>query len=216
MKWLSGNCRKGNKLSEYHKIETLYERDLATFKVKAGVFKNPIYDELKRWHWTEKIDGTNIRVIWRDGKVTFGGKTDNAQINADLIRYLYEEFTADALSAAFPDANDVVLYGEGYGAGIQKGGDYCDSKRFILFDVLVAGKWWLSDANVQDVASKLDIDVVPDFGMMTLEEATELVRDGFPSRIGTAKAEGLVGRPLEALFDKKGSRLIVKLKTKDF
>lgn len=29
-------------------------------------------------------------------------------------------------------------------------------------------------------------------------------------------AEGLVGRPLEALFDKKGARLIVKLKTKDF
>jgi hypothetical protein len=62
----------------------------------------------------------------------------------------------------------------------------------------------------------MDIDVVPDFGDMTLEDATELVRVGFQSRIGKGKSEGLVGRPIEALFDKKGHRLIVKLKTKDF
>ena len=53
-------------------------------------------------------------------------------------------------------------------------------------------------------------------GMLTV--ATEMVRAGFPTRIGTSgkPAEGLVGRPAEALFDKKGHRLIVKLKTKDF
>jgi len=33
---------------------------------------------------------------------------------------------------------------------------------------------------------------------------------------GIARAEGMVGRPVEALFDKRGHRLIVKLKTKDF
>jgi hypothetical protein len=45
-----------------------------------------------------------------------------------------------------------------------------------------------------------------------------MVRAGFQSRLngGKAKAEGLVGRPAETLFDKKGARLIVKLKTKDF
>jgi hypothetical protein len=45
-----------------------------------------------------------------------------------------------------------------------------------------------------------------------------MVRVGFKSKLngGAAQAEGLVGRPLETLFDKKGSRLIVKLKTKDF
>ena len=53
---------------------------------------------------------------------------------------------------------------------------------------------------------------------MALAEATEMVRSGFQTRIGTSgkPAEGLVGRPAEALFDKKGHRLIVKLKTKDF
>lgn len=210
-------------MSEYGKIETLYERDEATFKVRVGELKNRTYSLLKTWHWTEKVDGTNIRCIWRDGKLTFGGKTDNAQIHADLIKWLYENVTAEKLRAVFPDEDgvpaDVVIYGEGYGAGIQKGGDYSPIKKLIVFDVLVGGKWWLSYENVCDVAQKLELEVVPSFGEMTLEEATELVRQGFKSKcaINVAKnAEGLVGRPLETLFDKKGHRLITKLKTKDF
>jgi hypothetical protein len=206
-------------MSEYHKIETLYERDLATFKVKPGVFKNRVYSLLKSWRWTEKVDGTNIRCIWKDGKLTFGGKSDNAQIHADLIKWLYEHVSAEKLAEIFPDS-DAVIYGEGYGAGIQKGGgDYTPEKKLIVFDVLVGGKWWLAHEDVLDVAQKLGLDVVPDFGEMTLEEATELVHKGFKSRcaVNAGKdAEGLVGRPLEALFDKKGARLIVKLKTKDF
>jgi ATP-dependent RNA circularization protein (DNA/RNA ligase family) len=203
-------------MSEYHKIETLYERDLATFKVKPEILKNPVYGIIKSWRWTEKIDGTNIRVMWQDGKLTFGGKTDNAQIHADLIRYLYETFDVELMRSIFPDAN-VVLYGEGYGAGIQKGGDLSPTKKFILFDVRV-GEWWLSHENVADVAQRLGIDMVPDFGEMTLKDATALVHAGFQSKLngGAAKAEGLVGRPLEALYDKKFSRLIVKLKTRDF
>lgn len=204
-------------MSEYHKIETLYERDEKTFRIKPElILKNPVYGLLKVWRWTEKIDGTNIRVMWKDGKLTFGGKTDNAQIHADLIKYLYETFDVVNMAAVFPEAPDgVVLYGEGYGAGIQSGGAYGAKKKFILFDVRV-GNWWLSQSNVNDVADHLGIDVTPDFGDMTLEDATEFVRKGFPSRIGTAQSEGLVGRPMEALFDKKGHRLIVKLKTKDF
>lgn len=205
-------------MSEYHKIETLYERDLATFKVKPGVLKNRVYSLLKSWRWTEKVDGTNVRCIWREGKLTFAGKSDNAQMHPDLLKWLYEHVSAAKLEEIFP-LEPVVIYGEGYGAGIQKGGDYSPEKKLIVFDVLVADHFWLSHENVCDVAQKLSLDVVPDFGEMTLEEATEMVRKGFKSRcaVNAAKdAEGLVGRPLEALFDKKGARLIVKLKTKDF
>ena len=206
-------------MSEYHKIETLYERDEKTFRLKPDmILKNRVYGIIKSWVWTEKIDGTNIRAIWKDGKLTFGGKTNNAQIHADLVKWLYEHITPEKLVYAFPeDGADVVIYGEGYGAGIQKGGGlYSPEKKFIVFDVLVGGKWWLSDDNMRDVAAKLELDAVPLIGEMTLEEAAEKVRIGFPSAVGTAQAEGMVGRPVEALFDKKGHRLIVKLKTKDF
>lgn len=214
-------------MSEYHKIETLYERDEATHRLKPElVLKNPTYSLLKSWQFTEKIDGTNIRVIWKPvfaaigephKALTFAGKTDNAQIHPDLIKWLYENVSAAKLMEIFPDTM-AVIYGEGYGAGIQKGGDYSPTKKLIVFDVLVGEKWWLSQENVNDVAAKLGLDVVPYIGEMTLEEATEMVRAGFPSRLngGKMRAEGLVGRPAETLFDKKGARLIVKLKTKDF
>ncbi len=202
---------------EYPKIETLYERDMNTFKVRPGVLKNPVYGLIKTWQWTEKIDGTNIRCIFKGGQLTFGGKTDNAQIHADLVKWLYENVCLDRMCEIFPGA-DAVIYGEGYGAGIQKGGLYSPTKKLIVFDVLVGGKWWLNWENTCDVADKLGLETVPFVGEMTLEAATQLVRDGFKSRLGTGEmaAEGLVGRTLETLFDKKGARLIVKLKTKDF
>jgi len=208
-------------MSEYHKIETLYERDEETFSIKPElILKNRVHGILKTWHWTEKIDGTNIRVIWQDGKLAFGGKTDNAQLHTELVNWLHENITPEKMAAAFPDCGDtpVVVYGEGYGPGIQKTGRlYAASKKFIVFDVRV-GFWWLNDENMRDVAAKLGLDAVPYLGEMTLEDATAKVRAGFRSYLngGLAQAEGMVGRPIEALFDKKGHRLIVKLKTKDF
>ena len=208
-------------MSEYHKIETLYERDEETFSIKPElILKNRVYGILKTWHWTEKIDGTNIRVIWQDDRLTFGGKTDNAQLHTELVNWLHENITPEKMESAFPDCGDapVVVYGEGYGPGIQKNGRlYAATKKFIVFDVRV-GFWWLNDENMRDVAAKLGLDAVPYLGEMTLEDATAKVRAGFRSSLngGLAQAEGMVGRPIEALFDKKGHRLIVKLKTKDF
>jgi len=203
---------------QYPKIETLYERNMDTFKVDPSKLKNRTYSLLKSWQWSEKIDGTNIRCIWQGDTLSFGGKSDNAQIHADLIRWLYENVTPDNMAKVFPETN-AVIYGEGYGAGIQKnGGAYSPVKKLIVFDVLVAGQWWLSWENTVDVAQKLGLDTVPFIGAMTLEDATEMVRAGFQSRLGDGShvAEGVVGRPAETLFDKKGHRLIVKLKTSDF
>ena len=184
------------------------------------ILKNRVYGLIKTWEWTEKIDRTNIRCDWdvATGKLTFGGRTDNAQIHADLVRYLYENIPVENVKQVFPETS-ATIFGEGYGAGIQRGGgNYSDKKKLIIFDVLVDGRWWLSRGNVNDVAEKLHLDVVPYLGEMTLGDATEVVRAGFPSGIngGKARAEGMVGRTVEALFDKKGARLIVKLKTKDF
>ncbi len=211
-------------MSEYHKIETLYERDLKTHRlVQPLILKNPTYSLLKEWDFTEKIDGTNIRCIWecaiegRAESLRFGGKSDNAQMHAELIAWLQTNVTAEKMRAVFPEV-DAVIYGEGYGAGIQKGGGYSPTKKLIVFDVLVGGRWWLNDANMRDVASKLGLDAVPFIGTMSLEDATEKVKVGFKSALGdgSMNAEGIVGRPRETLFDKKMARLIVKLKTKDF
>ena len=211
---------------EYHKIETLFERDLVTFKVNPEILKNPVYGIFKSWQFTEKIDGTNIRIMWDPrvdtfGVIRYGGKTDNAAIDTQLLAWLQDNISAEKLRAVFPTTT-AIIYGEGYGAGIQKGGMYSATKSFIVFDVLVDGKWWLSWDNTCDVASKLGLKTVPYVGDMTLEEGVEMVRSGFNSVLAEAQtgkivpAEGLVGRTVETLFDKKGARIIIKIKTKDF
>lgn len=204
---------------EYHKIETLFERG-EDFVVNPDVLKSPVLGTITQWDVTEKIDGTNIRVMLsEDGKLTFNGRTDNAQLHAELLQNLFAMFPVEKMKEVFwidgtPTA--VVLYGEGYGAGIQKGGTYRADKSFILFDVLVGGKWWMDRAALSDIGQKLGVDEVPFLGLMTLPEIVELVRNPFQSKIGTAISEGIVARPIEPLFDRKGSRIIIKLKTKDF
>ncbi len=209
-------------MTEYHKIDTLFERDPATFVVNPAALKASVIGTIREWDVTEKIDGTNIRVMLAaDGAVTFGGRSNNAQIPADLIQYLMRTFPQDALKAALwlnpEEPVDAVLYGEGYGPGIQKGGGlYRADKAFILFDVLVDGQWWLDRSAVEEIASKLGIACVPYLGRMELEQIVATVREPFMSVIGTAVAEGVVARPIETLFDKRMKRIIIKLKTKDF
>jgi RNA ligase-like protein len=206
--------------AEYHKIDTIFERDPATFVVDETRLKKPVLNTISEWDVTEKIDGTNIRVMLSEaGEVQFGGRSDGAQLPADLLMKLLRMFPADNLkSALWLDGvpTQAILYGEGYGAGIQKGGSYRPDKSFILYDVLAGGKWWLDKAAVDDVAAKVGIETVPYLGRMTLPQIVELVRTPFPSKIGTAMAEGIVARPIETLFDRRGERLIIKLKTKDF
>jgi len=204
--------------AEYHKIDTIFERS-EDFRVNEARLKSPVIGTISVWDVTEKIDGTNVRVMLSEqGNVTFGGRSNNAQMPADLVVKLMQQFTIPKMQSAFFANGPVsaVLYGEGYGAGIQKGGTYRTDKGFILFDVLVAGKWWLDKAALEDVAGKLGCDLVPYLGRMSLPEIVELVRVPFASKIGTSMAEGIVARPIETLFDRRGERLIIKLKTKDF
>lgn len=206
---------------EYHKIDTLFERDPATFVVNPNALKSSVLATIREWDVTEKIDGTNIRVMLSaSGDVSFGGRSNNAMLPADLLQYLIRTFPSSAMKAALQKDEvpvEAVMYGEGYGPGIQKGGGlYRADKSFILFDVLIGGKWWLEREAVADIAAKLGIDAVPYLGRMTLDQIIALVRQPFPSRLGTALAEGIVARPIETLFDRRGSRIIIKLKTKDF
>lgn len=205
--------------TEYHKIDTLFERD-ERFVVDPTKLKKSVLATISEWDVTEKIDGTNIRIMLsKDGEVSIGGRTNNAQLPGDLLMNLVRMFPEKKMTdVLWCDGlpTEVILFGEGYGAGIQKGGAYRADKSFILFDVLVDGKWWLDREIVDSVATKLGIDVVPYLGRMTLSQIVQLVRDPFQSKIGTAVSEGIVARPIETLFDKRGERVIIKLKTRDF
>ncbi|MEY2655106.1 MAG: hypothetical protein RLZZ524_2134, partial [Pseudomonadota bacterium] len=119
-------------MTEYQKINTVFKRDMES-KHKTlidGEWSLPEFETLAGldWEWTEKIDGTNIRVIWKAGKLEFRGKTDNANMPGPLDRALHSMFDDNTALKTLSD--DVLLYGEGYGAGIQKGGCYRPDPSF--------------------------------------------------------------------------------------
>src|SRR5262245_41422558 len=128
---------------EYPKIDTLFDRDERTFKVIPGKFRRPEFDLVGEWDVYEKIDGTNVRVIYRPDMdiLLFGGRTDNAQMPPRLMAVLTSMFPKSKMKEVFGAdgaTDEVVLYGEGYGPTIQKGGgNYRGDVSFRLFDVLV-------------------------------------------------------------------------------
>lgn len=218
-------------MTEYHKIDSVFARD-GRGKIIQGTYARPEFEYLAdlEWVFTEKVDGTNVRLYF-DGSPQFrgnehayvAGRTNEAQLSPHLLNRLIELLKTLPLEEAFPTVTAsgtiVVLYGEGYGARIQSGGgrylsDGCD---FVLFDVKV-GDWWLRRDAVEDVADKLGLDVVPIVGRGTLVDAVALTEEGFPSERwpGVTVAEGIVARPSVDLFDRAGRRIITKIKHRDF
>lgn len=210
----------------YHKIKTLFKRDPDN-KYKTlleGEYACPEFEYLKdsKWVFTEKVDGTNIRVMWDNKNVRFGGRTDKAQVPTFLLQKLIDLFPYPKLEATFPHAQEdedieACLYGEGFGAKIQKGGGnyISDGCSFVLFDVTVNGIFLKREA-VVDIAIKLGIVFVPIIGRGTTKDMVSIVRSGFNSMWGDFQAEGVVARPEVELRSRMGDRIITKLKCKDF
>jgi hypothetical protein len=229
-------------METYHKIQTLFKRHLDgpnKGKMIRGDWTTPELEYLanNQWEFTEKVDGTNIRIgLETDSnlrtRVEFAGRTDNAQIPKPLLEYLQDTFTVGLFRDA--DLDTVTLFGEGYGPNIQGGGKYREDTSFVLFDVKISN-WWLKRADVDDIACKLGIESVPVIGSGTLRDAVDIVSSGITfdhngvvqrwytsivggleSRWGPFEAEGIVARPVVPLFDRKGQRIITKIKSVDF
>ena len=208
---------------EYVKIETPFVRaEDGSKKLIEGQFRNETVEYLRNniWVWTEKIDGTNISVVWDGHKVQFHGRTERAQIPAHLVKKLNEMFGGETNEQIFEQAfgeTPMILYGEGYGPKIQNGGAYRDDVSFILFDVYQPGSdIWLKREAVEDIAKKFGIDVVPIVMWGDLDDAIDFVKHRPYSSFGTALMEGLVGRPQIELRDRQARRVIVKVKVRDF
>lgn len=207
-------------MKEYHKINTVWKRaQEKPCPIIVGQYALPEFEYLadKPWVATEKVDGTNIRVMWDGQSIQFGGKTDSAQIPATLIARLRERFSdPEQFRSKFPDCDAVCLYGEGYGAKIQKAGsNYRPDQDFVLFDVRV-GPWWLLRSAVEDVGFYFGLDVVPVVARGTLPELCEEAARGMRSTWGDFESEGLVMLPEVPLLTRSGTRIIAKIKTRDY
>ena len=210
-------------MEEYHKIPNIFARSIETKKIVEGQYTNETLDFLRNifWDFTEKIDGTNIRIIWDGHKVEIKGRTDKAQIPSALLNRLMELFAGEANEEIFERAfgeKEVMLIGEGYGAKIQGcGGLYRPDQDFILFDVMIGGNYQPREA-VAEIAHLFNLGVVPIVCRGTLKDGVDFVKSQPLSQIAKESLvmEGVVGRPHIELQDRCGNRVIVKIKTHDF
>ena len=208
-------------MKQYEKIETVFCRDTnRTKRLILNNYRNPTIAYLKdnMWAFTEKVDGTNIRVHWDGHKVEFGGRIDKAQIPTHLAAKLNEMFATSEAEELFEQTwgdKEVVLFGEGYGPKIQNGGEYRSDVSFILFDVLVGDNYQEREW-VEKTAQMFNIDVVPIVLTGTIQDGINYVMKHPQSTMGTAMMGGVVGRPMIELRDRRKERVIVKIKWEDF
>lgn len=199
---------------EYPKINSLWKRD-DKHRFIMGNYSCPEFEAIKYWNVEEKIDGMNIRVYIKDGKIEVKGRTNDAMLPPKLLEFFHRPEFMDRLS--YFQGKQAILFGEGFGGKIQKGGIYRKDISFILFDVHT-GRWGTRE-EVWDVAEQLGLEYPEYLGLMTQEKIIEYVQRNPIGKYNDSgyTMEGVMCRsdPL-MLFNRTGHPIMWKLKVRDF
>lgn len=173
--------------------------------------------------FTEKIDGTNMGIRVTDGTVTHIQKREHICDRENKGDAFYFE-VGDKIGKIIEDKRieqlkDVIIYGELCGEKIQKGGNYFQGRKFIIFDIYDtdADKFFTWDA-LKHFANELDVETVPEINYdkddLRVENVKEFIlnqKSVFNTEFG---AEGLVIRHRKDTFPAR--RWIAKIRKKDF
>lgn len=204
---------------EFKKYSSLENHYRTAFVEKCAINYGDV-----EWVASEKIHGANFS-LWYNGL----GETKCAKRNGfipeleNFYNHLnfYDEFNAKMkVLHAFVLAKfelheaEVVVYGEIYGPGVQKGIDYGVPKStFAAFDISVNG--YLVDFNAMvDCLTIANIPMVPLIARGSLNDLLALKND-FNTTLNPVEdnvAEGLVIRPVEVKYFGNGERAIIKSK----
>lgn len=190
---------------------------------KFGEYYDPTVEQLQEISWiaTEKVDGTNIRVILHENAkglidVVVKGRSDSAEVKQDLEEHILQlvkhALTKDFLD--FSDGKTITFYGEGYGAGIGKGGGaYGSTKKFIVFDCKIDDHW-LDFEKLTCFCKELELPLVPVLQEGILPGIIEDLESGYlESKLKDSEDfEGIVCRPKIDLYNYRKERIITKIK----
>jgi ATP-dependent RNA circularization protein (DNA/RNA ligase family) len=213
---------------EYPKINNLYKRITEgpdKGRITYGDYTEPEFESIDRWKYTEKIDGTNVRIIMNhnclyETEITILGKTDRSVFTPKSLEYLKNMFSVEKLLEIFD--SKTTIFGELFGKGIQEpqGSIYnSDGYSFMIFDILMEDEnnvWWLEFDNVQDIAKEIGVESVPILGIGDKQEIFEFVRNEHKSTISDQIMEGVVATSYPMMYYRKERKPIrFKLKVKD-
>lgn len=198
------------------------------------------------WYVHEKIHGANFAIfVKRDMdntiNVEFGKrsgfiKEDEKFYSFDLIREeLYEHAVRVALFINKPDV-DIIIRGELFGGGydhpdvdnnghsqVQRGVSYCNTTKFMAFDLEVGGKIvdWIA---AHHIFYHTDVPTAPELFYGSFEDCMKIGNE-FNSHVPALYdlpaldvniCEGVVIKPNTARYFNNGSRVILKNKNEKF
>lgn len=216
-------------MKTYPKIQSIYKRDPVTkHKTFLSEYSTSIIEYLadKKWVFTEKVDGTNIRLWLNRAETSYAyevlGRTSKDVVRPTLTNPL--DCIAEALAESwysnelYLPRESLIIFGEGYGPKIQKGGaNYRKDPGFVVFDIFDPVKnVWYTRRGVELFCQEYGLDIVPVIGSGTLDEAVSMCSDGFASTWGDFQAEGIIAFPECELRGPNGDPVKTKVKCCDF
>jgi RNA ligase len=183
-----------------------------------NLYKNQDILLFKECYSLEKVHGTSAHITWNNGLGFFSGgeKYDN------FIKLFNKEDLENKFKEIFADSSKVIIYGEAYG-GKQQGmkDTYGPNLSFIVFDIKVNDSW-LDVPKMDDLATRLGLEVVPWKKVSTNVSVLDAERDA-PSEVAVRRGitepkirEGVVIRPITEVIKNNGNRIIAKHKRIEF
>lgn len=233
----------------YEKILAPFGRDSGRDKyVNEDKWSKPEFEMLQNadWNWTQKIDGTNLNVVWDGDKVSYLGHTDKTQWNDRSKKLIEETFCTPEAETVFEQLygeQPVVVSMELVSKDFSQNYGHPDG-YFYVFDIRngSTGKYWTSEEVLGRFADAFDperktIGKVQVLLEGSIRDAVRYVKlanatwnkdfksscfdDGkkvwrVENPLGSYPLEGIVGRLPVELYNSRGERVICKVKCRDF
>lgn len=206
-------------MKEYHKIPDAFIFDYKKKVYNTNVFFDSNISELKdnKWIFTEKINGTNLRIYWDGHKLSYAGRTDDAFFTPEQRLFIENKLMNEMVFEQMFMEKECIVYGELFGGKIskesKKGYDYGSELQFKVFDVEI-NDIMLTKSNARMLAEKLGFGFVPIiFTDATIREAITYLQNNLKSTITPNSAiEGLVGTPVGDFYTRLGKRIVIKIR----
>jgi hypothetical protein len=185
------------------------------------IYREPELEYLAKNPWTykRKLNGENMRVLWDGDQAIWNGRTNSFTPNHETTEYMNSTFAEEIFEEKFGRDKQVLLFGERMAPGAQGNELKLESTEFVLFDVKIANTW-LEPNGIRAIAEYFGLHSCYNFMRPideernyteTLENLIELCSVG-----DFSEWEGIVAIPATGVFNRKGERIICKIKNQDY